>query len=58
LGDFNAKIGRENFVATVAGKYILHEVPSESGKQVGQLAARHNMIIKSALKIKGYIKEQ
>jgi hypothetical protein len=32
LGDFNAKIGRENFIATVAGKYTLHEVTSENGK--------------------------
>jgi endonuclease/exonuclease/phosphatase family metal-dependent hydrolase len=47
LGDFNAKIGRENFIATVAGKYTLHEVTSENGKRLGQLAARNNMIIKS-----------
>jgi len=47
LGDFNAKIGRENFMATVAGKYTLHEETSENGKRLGQLAARHNMIIKS-----------
>jgi hypothetical protein len=26
LGDFNAKIGRENFIAMVAGKHTLHEV--------------------------------
>jgi len=47
LGDFNAKIIRENFIATVAGKYTLHEVTSENGKRLGQVAARHNMIIKS-----------
>jgi endonuclease/exonuclease/phosphatase family metal-dependent hydrolase len=47
LGDFNAKIGRENFMATVAGKCTLHEVTSENVKRLGQLAARHNMIIKS-----------
>jgi hypothetical protein len=47
LGDFNAKIGRENFIATVAEKYTLHEVTSENGKRLGQLAARNNMIIKS-----------
>jgi endonuclease/exonuclease/phosphatase family metal-dependent hydrolase len=46
-GDFNAKIGRENFIASVAGKYALHAVTSENGKRLGQLAARHNMIIKS-----------
>jgi hypothetical protein len=32
LGDFNAKIGKEKFAATVAGKYTLHEVKSENGK--------------------------
>jgi len=47
LGDFNAKIGRENFIATVAGKYTPHEVTSENGKRPGQFAARNNMIIKS-----------
>jgi hypothetical protein len=47
LGDFNAKISKENFIATVAGKHTLYEVTSENGKQLGQLAARHNMIIKS-----------
>jgi hypothetical protein len=47
LGDFNAKIGKENSIATVAGKYNLHEVTSENGKRLGQFAARHNMIIES-----------
>jgi hypothetical protein len=47
LGDFNAKIGRENFIATVAWKYTLHKVTSENGKHLAQLAARRNMIIKS-----------
>jgi hypothetical protein len=32
LGDFNAKIGKEHFIATVAGKYALHEVTSKNGK--------------------------
>jgi hypothetical protein len=47
LGDFNAKIGREKFIATVAGKYTLHGMISENGKRLGELAARNNMIIKS-----------
>jgi hypothetical protein len=47
LGDFSAKISRENFIATVAVKYTLHEVTRENGKRLGQLAARHNSIIKS-----------
>jgi hypothetical protein len=32
LGDFNTKIGEENFIATVAGKYTLHEVTNENRK--------------------------
>jgi hypothetical protein len=47
LGDLNAKIGRENVIATVAWKYTLHEVTSENGKRSEQLAARNNIIIKS-----------
>jgi hypothetical protein len=47
LVDYKAKIGRENFTATVARKYILHEVTSEDGRRLRQLEARHNMIIKS-----------
>jgi hypothetical protein len=34
-------------MASVTGKYTLHEVTSGNVKQLGQLAARHNMIIKS-----------
>ena len=41
------KLAVKFFLATVAGKYTLHEVTSENGKRLGQLAARHNMIIKS-----------
>ena len=33
--------------AEVAGKYTLHELTSENVKQLGQPAARHNMIIRS-----------
>jgi len=47
LGNFNAKIGRENIIAIVTGKYTLHEVTRENEKRLGQFAARHNMIIKS-----------
>jgi exonuclease III len=58
IGDFNANIGRENFTATVAGIYTLHEVTNENGKRLGQLAARHNTIIKKpASSTNGYTKE-
>ena len=44
---FNAKIGKENFIKSVAGKHTLHTATSENGKQLGQLVERHNMMIKS-----------
>jgi hypothetical protein len=47
LVDFNTKIGKENSTATAAGKHTLREVTSENGKRLRQLAARHNIIIKS-----------
>jgi hypothetical protein len=48
----------ENFIPAGAGKYTLHEVTSENRKQLGQLAARHNTIIKSTTSnINGYIRE-
>ena len=47
LGDLNAKIGREDCMRNIAGKYTLHEASNESGKLLGQFAAEKHMIIKS-----------
>jgi hypothetical protein len=47
LGDYNAKIGNENFQSKVAGKYTLHKESNENRILLGQLATRNRMVIKS-----------
>ncbi|XP_039276011.1 craniofacial development protein 2-like [Nilaparvata lugens] len=47
LGDFNAKVGQETFMADVAAKFSLHEETSDNGRMLGQFAASCNMIIES-----------
>jgi uncharacterized protein YrzB (UPF0473 family) len=47
MGDFNAKIGRENFMELVARNFTIHEETNENGKHLGHFAAMNNMIIKS-----------
>jgi hypothetical protein len=47
MGDFNVKIGRENFMKPVAGNFTFHEETNENGKHLGQFAVMKNMIIKS-----------
>lgn len=37
LGDFNAKVGRENFIKTVAGNYSLHEETSPNELRLCQM---------------------
>jgi endonuclease/exonuclease/phosphatase family metal-dependent hydrolase len=44
IGDFNAEIGKENFMKPVAGNFTIHEETNENGKH---FAAMNNMIIKS-----------
>jgi hypothetical protein len=47
LGDYDAKIGIENFQSKVAGKFTLHKESNENGILLGQLATRNRMVIKS-----------
>ncbi|KAJ4437402.1 hypothetical protein ANN_17546 [Periplaneta americana] len=47
LGDFNAKIGIEDFLKDIAGWFTLHLETNANGKLLSQLAAAHNLIIKS-----------
>ncbi|XP_046407423.1 craniofacial development protein 2-like [Ischnura elegans] len=47
LGDFNAKIGREDKMKGEVGGYSIHEKSSENGDILVQFAARNNFIIKS-----------
>lgn len=39
IGDFNAKIGKEQFNSRVAGLHTLHDIKSENGKRLCQFAA-------------------
>jgi len=47
LGDFNAKIGKEHSNKRVAGRRTLHDIISENGKKLVQLAIAHNLEISS-----------
>lgn len=47
LGDFNAKIGKENFLKGVAGKFSLHNESSDNGRMLVEFATACGMIIKS-----------
>jgi len=45
LEDFNAKIGKEHSNKRVAGRHTLHDITSENGEKLVQLAIAHNLEI-------------
>jgi hypothetical protein len=47
LGDFNAKIGRENYISQVAGKYTIRNETSTNGNLLVQFAEMNNLIVVS-----------
>ena len=47
LGDFNAKIGKEHSNKRAAGRHTLHDIASENGGKLVQLAMAHNLEISS-----------
>lgn len=47
LGDFNAKVGKESFIKTVAGSYSLHNETSPNGMKLCQLAENNALKIVS-----------
>jgi len=47
LGDFNAKIGKEHSNKRAAGRHTLHDITSENGGKLVQLAIAHNLEISS-----------
>jgi hypothetical protein len=47
MGDFNAKVGREECRHKVSGKYSLHEHSNVNGSFLVQFAIRNNLSIKS-----------
>jgi hypothetical protein len=48
IGDFNAKIGKENSLGPAVGNYSLHKTSSENGMMLGQFAMRNNLVITSS----------
>jgi hypothetical protein len=47
MGNFNDRIGRENFMMPVAGNFTIHEETNENRKHLGHFTTMNNMIIKS-----------
>jgi endonuclease/exonuclease/phosphatase family metal-dependent hydrolase len=46
MGDFNAKIGKEEYQKKVAGKYTMHNIINENGNLLGHFATRNGLKIK------------
>jgi hypothetical protein len=49
LGDFNAKVGRENIFKPTIGNETLHEIGNDNGVRVVNFATSKNLIIKSTM---------
>jgi hypothetical protein len=47
VGDFNAKVGREDIFKPIIGNESLHEASSENGVRVLNFATSKNVIVKS-----------
>jgi endonuclease/exonuclease/phosphatase family metal-dependent hydrolase len=49
MGDFNAKMGNEEYLQPVAGPYTIHDQSKENGNMLTQFAIRNRLIIKSTM---------
>jgi hypothetical protein len=49
LGDFNAKVGREDIFKPTIGNEISHEISNDNGYRVVNVAASKNLVIKSTI---------
>jgi hypothetical protein len=47
MGDFNAKLGKENTQRHVSSKHALHDVTSGNGVMCTEFAVRNSLVIKS-----------
>jgi endonuclease/exonuclease/phosphatase family metal-dependent hydrolase len=47
LGDFNAKVGKKDFLQHIVGNHSLHAETSENGKMLSQPGENNRLIIKS-----------
>jgi hypothetical protein len=49
LGDFNAKVGREDIFKPIIGNESLHEASNDNGVRVVNFATSINLIVKSTI---------
>jgi hypothetical protein len=49
LGDFSAKVGRENIFKTTVGNESLHKISNDSGVRVINFAKSNNLVAKSTM---------
>jgi hypothetical protein len=49
LGDFNAKVGREDIFKPTIGNESLHEISNDNGVRVVNFAASKNLTVKSTM---------
>jgi len=49
LGDFNAKVGRENIFKPTIGNECLHHDSNDSGVRIVNFATSINLVVKSTL---------
>jgi hypothetical protein len=49
LGDFNAKVGREDIYKPTIGNESLHEISTDNGVRVVNFATSKNLIAKSTM---------
>jgi hypothetical protein len=47
LGDFNAKVGREDIFKLAIGNESLHEISNDNGVRVVSVATSNNLTVKS-----------
>jgi hypothetical protein len=49
LGDFKAKVGRENIFKTTIGNESLHEISNDNGVRTVNFATSKNLVVKSTM---------
>jgi hypothetical protein len=49
LGDFNAKVGKEDIFKPIIGKERVHEASNDNGVRVVNFATSKNIIVKSTI---------
>jgi endonuclease/exonuclease/phosphatase family metal-dependent hydrolase len=49
LGDFNAKVGRENIFKPMIGNEDLHEISNDNGVRIVNFATSKNLVVKSTM---------